>query len=136
MNSQTPDSSRWHAQEMARRGDPAADPMDLRVAQALRSAPDVQLPEDFASQVAELARAQGAEGLLEQRLLRGLLVLLALSSAVTVAWYGRGWGAALAGLVSGDSAVPWIGVAITCLLANWAGGLLRQWRGVQGLTTG
>ena len=136
MNSQTPDPSRWHAQEMARRGDPAADPMDLRVAQALRSAPEVQLPEDFASQVAELARAQVSEGLLEQRLLRGLLAVLALSSAATVAWYGRGWVATLAAIVPGHSAVPWISVAVICLLSNWAGGMLRQWRGVQGRTTG
>ena len=38
------DDARWHAQERARRGDPEADPLDLRVARALRQAPPVGLP--------------------------------------------------------------------------------------------
>ena len=65
------DAARWQAQEKARRGDADADPDDLRIARALRRAPPVDLPFDFASQVASLARAQAAANcLLEQRLLR------------------------------------------------------------------
>ena len=54
------DEARWQAQEKARRGDADADPDDLRIARALRRAPPVDLPFDFASQVASLARAQAA----------------------------------------------------------------------------
>ena len=32
------DEVRWQAQELARRGDPGADPLDLRIAHALRQA--------------------------------------------------------------------------------------------------
>ena len=77
------DEARWQAQEKARRGDADADPDDLRIARALRRAPPVDLPFDFASQVASLARAQAAANyLLEQRLLRGLVFVFAMSAAV------------------------------------------------------
>ena len=80
------DEARWDAQEKARRGDADADPGELRIARALRRAPAVDLPFDFAAQVAAMAQAQSAPvSLLEQRLLRGLVVALALSAAVVVA---------------------------------------------------
>ena len=46
------DEARWQAQEKARRSDADADADDLRIARALRHAPAVDLPFDFAAQVA------------------------------------------------------------------------------------
>lgn len=126
------DEQRWQAQEKARRGDRDADALDLRIARALRRAPSVDLPVDFAAQVAALARVQAAsaivteQSLLEQCLLRGLVIVFALSSAVVVAWFGRGWIADLAEVLpGGGDAVAWSAVAALCLLGNWGFGLLR-----------
>lgn len=121
------DEALWLAQEKARRGDADAAPDDLRIAHALRRAPAVDLPFDFASQVASLARMQAvANSVLEQRLLRGLVVVFALSAAVVIAWYGRGWPAELAALLPGGSdAVGWSIAAALCVLANWGFGALR-----------
>ncbi|MEG2940790.1 MAG: hypothetical protein RR969_04320 [Thermomonas sp.] len=126
------DEVRWQAQEKARRGDPDADAVDVRIARALRRAPSVELPFDFAAQVAAIARAEAAssavveQGQFEQRLLRGLVVVFALSAAVVVAWFGRGWVAELAAVLpGGGDAVAWSGVAALCLLGNWGFGLLR-----------
>ena len=126
------DAQRWQAQEAARQGDPAADAGDLRIASALRRAPPVDLPVDFAAQVAGVARTQQqASSVLEQRLLRGLLVLFALSAAVVVAWYGRGWVAGLSvALPGGGDALGWCAAAALCLLFNWGLGGLRR-RGLQ-----
>ena len=121
------DEALWLAQEKARRGDADADPDDLRIAHALRRAPAVDLPFDFANQVASLARTQAvANSVLEQRLLRGLVVVFALSAAVVIAWYGRAWPAELAAVLPGGSdAVGWTGAAALCVLANWGFGALR-----------
>lgn len=126
------DELRWQAQEKARRCDPDADAVELRIARALRRAPPVDLPLDFAAQVAVIARAEAAsrtmleQGLFEQRLLRALIVVFALSAAVVVAWFGRGWAADLAAVLpGGGDAVAWSGVAALCLLGNWGFGLLR-----------
>lgn len=127
------DELRWQAQEKARCLEPDADAVDLRIARALRRAPSVELPLDFAAQVASLARAQATapavaeQALFEQRLLRGLTVLFALSAAVVVAWYGRGWIAALAtALPGGSDAVGWSSIAALCVLANWGFGAIRR----------
>lgn len=122
------DDARWHAQERARRGDPEADPRDLRVARALRQAPPMALPPDFAAQVAARARADAAAGLdLEAWLLRALGVVFALSAAVVVAWFGRGWAAGLVQVLPGGrQALGWCGTVALCLLANGALGLLRR----------
>lgn len=122
------DEQRWLAQEKARRGDGDADAVDLRIARALRRAPAVDLPFDFATRVASLARAQAAaNSLLEQRLLRGLVIVFALSAAVVVAWFGRGWMADLGTVLPGGSdAVGWTAAAVVCVLANWGFGALRR----------
>ena len=122
------DESRWQAQEKARRGDADADADDLRIAHALRRAPPVDLPVDFAAQVAATALRQAASAsLLEQRLLRGLVVALALAAAVVVAWYGRGWPAEFAAVLPGGSeAVGWTAAAALCVSANWAFGAMRR----------
>ncbi len=121
------DEALWLAQEKARRGDADADPDDLRISHALRRAPAMDLPFDFASQVASLAPAQAvANSALEQRLLRGLVLVFAVSAAVVVAWYGRAWPAELAAVLPGGSdAVGWSGAAALCVLANWGFGALR-----------
>ena len=125
------DELRWRVQEKARRLDPDADPAELRIARALRRATPMDLPPGFAVQVAALARAQASlaaseQSLLEQRLLRGLVIVFALSAAVVVAWFGRGWVSELAAVLpGGGDAVAWSGVAALCLLGNWGVGLLR-----------
>jgi hypothetical protein len=130
------DAQRWQAQEQARRGDPDADAGDLRIARALRRAPPVDLPPDFATTVARSAAARAAararaeaSTLLEQRLLRGLGLAFALSAAVVVAWYGRGWAVALtATLPGGGAALGWCAAAAVCLLGNWGlGAMKRRW---------
>ena len=125
------DELRWRVQEKARRLDPDADPAELRIARALRRATPMDLPPGFAVQVAALARAQASlaaseQSLLEQRLLRGLVSVFALSAAVVIAWFGRGWVSELAAVLpGGGDAVAWSGVAALCLLGNWGLGLLR-----------
>ena len=122
------DDARWHAQEQARRGEAEADPLDLRVARALRQAPPMALPPDFAARVAARARADAAAGLdLEACLLRVLGVVFALSAAAVVAWFGRGWAAGLAQVLPGGrEALGWCATAALCLLANGGLGLLRR----------
>jgi hypothetical protein len=64
---------------------------------------------------------------LEQRLLRGLVLVFALSAAVVVAWFGRGWVAELGTVLpGGQDAVAWSGIAALCVLGNWGFGLLRD----------
>ena len=57
------DDARWQAQERARRGEAEADPLDLRIAHALRAPPPVALPQDFAARVASLAQARAVADL-------------------------------------------------------------------------
>lgn len=122
------DERRWQAQEKARRLELEADADDVRIARALRNAPAVDLPVDFATQVAARARASVASvSLLEQHLLRALVGVFALSAAVVVGWQGRGWVAALAqALPGGADALGWSGVAAACVVANWGWGVLRR----------
>ena len=126
------DKTVWQAQERARiaarDGGSQADADDLRIARALRRTPAVDLPHDFATRVAKLARAQQASAsLLEQRMLRGLTLVFGLSSAASVAYYGHAWVAALAKTLPGGSdALGWAAAAAACVGANWAWGLLRE----------
>jgi hypothetical protein len=126
------DPAQWQAQERARlavrNGIADANAGDLRVARALRQVPPIDLPMDFATRVAGLARMQAAnDSLFEQRLLRGLSVLFGLSALLTVAWFGRSWPADLAVILPGGSeAVSWSMSAGLCVLGNWAVSLLRQ----------
>lgn len=125
------DDARWQSQERARiaarDGGIEADPDDLLIAHALRQAHGVDLPHDFASRVAGIARArQASTSQLEQRLLRVLTLVFGLSTAATVAYYGHAWLAVLAtSLPGGADAVGWSAAAAACMGANWAWGLLR-----------
>ena len=122
------DPRRWQAQERARHGDADADAGDLRIARALREAPPVDLPADFAARMAARVQRRGeASMLLEQRLLRALGMVMALSSAAVVAWYGRGWAGGLAAsLPGGREALGWCALVALCLLVNWGLGGLRR----------
>lgn len=134
MNDRNPniDEQRWQAQERARiaarEGRNDADADELRVARALRRAPAVDLPHDFAAQVAHMARAQAdVDAVFEQRLLRGLGIAFGLSAAATVAWFGPRWAGALASMLpGGNDAVGWSSAVALCLLANWGWGALRR----------
>ena len=127
------DERRWQAQERARLAASGidageVDAVELRLARALRAPPAVDLPPDFAAHMAARVQAHAAEdSLLEQRVLRGLGWALGLSSAATVAWFGRAWPAALADVLPGGAdAVGWTVLAAACLLANWGWGQLRE----------
>ena len=51
----------------------------------------------------------------------------ALSAAVVVAWFGRGWLETLAAVLpGGGDALGWSGIAALCLLGNWGFGALRR----------
>ena len=131
-NSPDHDEAQWQAQERARLavrdGTSDVDDSDMRVARALRQAQPIDLPMDFAEQVAGLARAQATNSsLFEQRLLRGLSALFGLSALVTVAWFGRSWPADLAAVLPGGSeAASWSMAAGLCVLGNWGFALLRR----------
>lgn len=135
------DEVQWQAQERARLavrdGTADANASDLLVARALRQSPRIDLPMDFATQMAGLARAQTANNsLFEQRLLRGLSVLFGLSALLTVAWYGRSWPAELAAALPGGSeAASWSLAAGLCVLGNWVFALLRSQLGARGRTS-
>lgn len=122
----------WQVQERARLsicdGAVDVDDRDLRVSRALRRAPVVDLPVDFAARVAGLAHAQVAtDQRFEQRLLRGLAVAFGLSAVATVAWFGRSWPADFAAALPGGSeAVGWSVTVAACALGNWCLGLLRR----------
>ncbi len=124
----------WQAQERARiaarDGHADADPAELRVARALRRALAIELPADFAAQVAARAGVQAeVDAKFEQRLLRGLGIAFGVSAAATVAWFGRGWLAALSdALPGGSDAAGWSLAAALCLLANWSWDTLRRLR--------
>ncbi len=124
----------WLAQERARQAvcdgvvDVDVDDCDLRVSRALRNAPAVDLPPDFATRVAGLAHAHAATDLrFEQRLLRVLSVSFGLSALATVAWFGRSWPADFAAaLPGGNDALGWSVILAACALCNWGLGLLRR----------
>ena len=122
----------WQAQERARLavrdGAHDSDIDDMRISRALRQAPEMQLPPDFALKVAALVRVQATnDSVFEQRLLRVLSVLFGLSAVATVAWFGRSWPADFAvALPGGSQAVGWSVTAAACALGNWGLGLLRR----------
>ena len=135
------DEVQWQAQERARLavrdGTADADASDLLVARALRQSPRIELPMDFATQMAGLARVQVANAsLFEQRLLRGLSLLFGVSALLTVAWYGRSWPAELAAALPGGSeAASWSLAAGLCVVGNWVFALLRSQLGGHGRTS-
>lgn len=141
------DEREWQAQERAmreaREGAASTDPMTMRyrrVADALREPLPDLLPPDFAAQVARQAEANAAAPLMvaepptekgfEFNLMRGLLGLLGLGSAVVAAMYGRAWLAPTLELLHLDSnvAVNWALALAACVGASWLTEQLRRRR--------
>lgn len=128
------DEAQWQAQERARQavreGNADADEAELRIARALRAAPPVDLPADFAAQMAALVQEQAAvASRFEQNLLRVLTAVFGLSAAATVAYYGHGWAAAATqALPGGANTLAWVTLAALCIAGNWGWGLLRSLR--------
>ncbi|TWI05995.1 hypothetical protein IP90_00257 [Luteimonas cucumeris] len=130
------DEREWQAQENALRderlgiGASGDDPLVAgyrTVARALREAPEVALPADFARDVARAAVAQGSsahiDARLEQILLRLLVVALVLSGTAALAFYGN------QALLAIDARLTTWGLALaTCMALTWAFDWLRRIR--------
>ena len=123
----TPDEQEWSAQERAlaeeRAGlPPAAGDPRLRsyrlVAHVLAQPLEVQLPEDFARQVArQVPQTIGpADTRLERSLLTSLLAALALAGLIMALVYGPAWLPSFdLGGVAALLAKPWIWALAACL---------------------
>jgi hypothetical protein len=141
------DEREWLAQERAMResraGAASTDPMALRyrkVADALREPLPDLLPPDFAAQVARQAEANAAAPVrvpepladagFEFNLMRGLIGLLGLGSAVVAAMYGREWLAPTLDLLHLESgvAVNWALAAAACVGVSWLTEQVRRHR--------
>lgn len=131
----------WQAQERAfqdERREAAGSPDPLvaqyrHVVHALRQPSPGPSP-DFAAGVARIAAAPPPRRThaLEQGLVQGLFVLLALSAAVATARYGSQWVQGLSPLWPGSPASPvslalwnWGGALAACIATSW---LLGRWR--------
>jgi hypothetical protein len=133
----THDAGEWQAQERALHDErigaaPGDDPLHAdyrRVARALRQPLPHAPPEDFAANVAALARLQAMHKApdlrIEQRLVRGLIAVLALSAAVVVAWYGAQWWQAITVLLPG-AALNWTLALMACVAVSWSFDLLHR----------
>ena len=133
----THEEREWQAQERALHDErigaaPGDDPLLAhyrRVARVLRQPMPQALPDDFAARVAARARPRAAHAPLdlriEQRLVRVLVAVLALSSAVAVAWYGQQWVQAITMLLPG-AALNWTLALTACVGLSWSFGLLHR----------
>jgi hypothetical protein len=133
----THEEREWQAQERALHDErngvaPGDDPLQAQyrmVARALRQPLPHALPDGFAAQVAARARRQAAHAppdlRIEQRLMRGLITLLALSAAVAVAWYGPQWLQVIAVLLPG-AALNWTLALMGCVGVSWSFELLHR----------
>jgi hypothetical protein len=127
----------WQAQERALHDErigaaPGDEPLHAHyrlVARALRQPLPHALPDDFAARVAARARLQAAHAppdlRIEQRLVRGLVAVLALSAAVAVAWYGQQWLQAIMVLLPG-AALNWTLALTACVAVSWSFDLLHR----------
>jgi len=126
------DEREWQLQERALREDRAGsasgdDPVVAgyrQVAHALRTPPAVDLPADFAEQVAARAAARHAtESRLEQILTHALLGALALAAVVVSMQYGGNWlrdGLALLPARGRDLGLQWGLAVVACLGLSWS----------------
>jgi hypothetical protein len=133
----THEEREWQAQERALHDErngaaPGDDPLQAHyrlVARALRQPLPHALPDDFAARVAARARLQAVHAppdlRIEQRLVRVLVAVLALSAAVAVAWYGPQWLQAIAVLLPG-AALNWTLALMACVGVSWSFDLLHR----------
>ena len=142
------DEREWQAQERAlqdaRRGAPATpgDPLAARyrkVADALRVPPADLLPADFAERVARQAQVNARapatapaepDPRFEIDLMRAVLAVFGLASAVVVAMYGQQWLPPILQLLHLDSAVAvnWTLALAACLGTTWLTEHLRRYK--------
>ncbi len=136
----THDEREWQMQERARLDErearePGHDPAAVsyrRIAHALRQAPPVDLPVDFAATVArraEAARAPVVDARLEQRLVATLVVLLVVSGLGALGYFGLGGLRTMAGWLSGsssDTTLRWMFAAAACIGVSALGGLFDR----------
>ena len=133
----TREEGEWQAQERALHDERLGvatgdDPLQAHyrlVARALRQPLPDALPGGFAEQVAALARMHAAHAppdlRIEQRLVRALVVVLALSAAVVLAWYGPQWWQAVTTLLPG-AALNWTLALMACVGLSWTFDLLQR----------
>ena len=133
----THEQHEWQAQERALHDErtgaaPSDDPLQAHyrlVARALRQPLPHALPHDFAVRLAARALLQAAHAppdlRIEQRLVRALIAVLALSAAVAVAWYGQQWLQAITVLLPG-AALNWTLALMACVGLSWSFDLLRR----------
>ena len=133
----THDQKEWQAQERALHDERIGagscdDPLQARyrlIARALRQPLPHALPDGFAARVAARARLQATHAppdlRTEQRLVRALIAMLALSTAVAVAWYGQQWLQAVTLLLPG-AALNWTLALTACVGVSWTFGLLHH----------
>jgi hypothetical protein len=126
------DEREWQLQERALReeregsvaGDDPAVADYRKVARALRTPLDVELPADFAARVAaRVAARHGAESRLEQVLTHALLGALALAAVVVSMQYGGNWlRDSLALLPAGhwELGLQWGLAVVACLGLSWS----------------
>lgn len=134
------DEAEWQAQERAwrderdgaARGDDPLQTSYRTIVRALRVPPPGRLPSNFAVQVAARAARMATHRPLdlrfEQRLVRALVGVFALSAAAAAALYGQQAIAGLAALVpaiSGDGSRDWITLVAGCMALSWSLHLLR-----------
>jgi hypothetical protein len=120
------DEREWQAQERAVRAarlhlaGPDADPGYRRIANVLRQAPPVQLPADFARQLARRVGAATLDLRLERWLLRAVLLVLAVAVPVVLLRHA-GAGAQVAAAVFpalSQSAPGWLLALLACVALN------------------
>jgi hypothetical protein len=137
------DESEWQAQERAWRDERdgvarADDPLQASyrtVVRALCTPPPGRLPSNFAVQVAahaaRLAMHPPLDLRFEQRLMRALVGVFALTAAGAAALYGQQAIAGLAALVpalSAEAGRDWITLVAGCMGLSWSFHLLRRRR--------
>ncbi len=136
----THDEREWQMQERARLDerkaresghDPAAASY-RRIAHALRQAPPVDLPVDFAATIArraEAIRPAVVDARFEQRLVAALVVLLVVSGLGALGYFGLGGLRTMAGWLSGsssDTTLRWMLAAAGCVGVSALGGLFDR----------
>ena len=122
---ETIDEREWQAQERALRAERLhlsgeADPGYRRIAAALRTAPDVALPPDFARRMAQRVGAATLDLRMERRLLLACCAVLAVAVPTVLAVYGAsGIEVAAAVFPSLSQAAPaWLLAVVACVAVN------------------
>ena len=120
------DEREWQAQESgmgALPHDSVVDSLEEQyriVAKALESHPRRQVPDDFASNVAQLVMARSISELERERVLfQLLLIAIGISSLIVVVLYAGQWWQSLHSAFS-SHAVGWLLASMSCLAVSWA----------------